>query len=406
MWGRPQSYCPLLSRAVDDDIDVARASLRVAVVLEEQFIAAGWPVGEKCGTVDEMAQCFGVGPRIVDEAVRVLTAHGTARLKRTASNLIGLEITAPEPNEVLDVLCGYAYLASVNETHRVEAIHFLEAVNRRLSCWPVDGHTTGAQEFLLHFLRDVLTPGVPPRGLLKERLHRFRAGQIVNRVMERHFAAGFHPGCRIGSEADLSALFHADRSITRQAIRLLESAGLVSTLPGRGNGIFAKRPPSAPVCRLLCCYLASRGLPIGAAFQIFEAMSIEAISLATRKADAEDLREVELALATHCRAERPAQLPDIFAIEDRQFDAIRNPLIGAFLRTMRGYVALTIASGGGSHMSREAAACFADNTRHVLDAMAHHDPEVAARAHERKLGVMRDLERRERPDLARILYAS
>src|ERR1039457_2306602 len=93
--------CALLSQAVQDDTELWKASCRIAMVLEEQFIAAGWPTGELFGSEETLAQRFNVGARIIDEAVRILTMRGTARLRRASSNLIGLEVTAPKADQVL-----------------------------------------------------------------------------------------------------------------------------------------------------------------------------------------------------------------------------------------------------------------------------------------------------------------
>jgi DNA-binding FadR family transcriptional regulator len=134
-------------------------------------------------------------------------------------------------------------------------------------------------------------------------------------------------------------------------------------------------------------------------------MSIEAISLAAQKACADDVREFERTFAANWAVGRTAQLTDIFATEDCQFSAVRNPLIELCLRTLRGYIALAVANGGGN-ISIEMANCFVDYTRRVFDAMVRHEPEVAARAHEHKLITMRELEGRNNPALARLLYVS
>jgi DNA-binding FadR family transcriptional regulator len=395
----------LFSHAVDADFELTKASCRVAAALEEQFIAAGWPTGERIGSEEALARRFDVGSRIIDEAVRVLTMRGTARLRRASSNLIDLEVTAPEVDQVFDVLCGYSYLAGITEQHRNEALSFLAAVRERVALANGPAQNALALEFMARFVGEKLTPGAPPEGLIKERFHKFRAGQIANRIFERYFEPHFEPNRKIGSEAELSALYRADRSITRQAIRLLESAGLVTTVPGRGNGIFTNQPPSAPVSRLVCCYLASCGLPIAAAFEIFRAMSIEAISLAAQRACAADVNEFERNFAANWNESRLAQLPDIFSTEDCQFRAVRNPLIELYLRSLRGYVALTVEDGGGT-VSKEMADCFVDYTRRVLDAMIRHEPAEAAHAHEGKLLAMRELESRHNPALARILYTA
>lgn len=355
------------------------------------------------GSEEELASRFGVGSRIIDEAVRVLTMRGTARLRRASTNLIALEIMAPDPAQVLDVMCGYAYLVGVTEPQRVAAVAFLEAVRRRLAVNGVTGACSVLLDFFTQFVCEHVVPGSPPKGLIKERFRKFRAGQIAHRILERYCAPPSQPGKKIGSEAELSALYRADRSITRQAIRLLESAGLVATLPGRGNGIFTRLPQAAPMCRLACCYLSSRRLPVAVAYETFCAMSIEAISIAATNASIDDVQDFERRFTSNWNDSHAAELHDIFAAEDCQFSAVRNPLIELFLHTVRGYVALTVAEAG-TRIPKEMADCFAHYTRRVLEAMARGDPQAAVLAHEHKMVAMREIESRDNPALAQVLH--
>lgn len=394
--------CQLMSEAVHDECQIEKLGCCIAIALEEQFIAAGWPTGQLFGSEQALCRKFGVSRRVMREAVRVLSMRGTARLRRGTH--AGLEVLTPNLELIVDVLRGYAYLNNVTEENRVEALAFLDRVGRRVTNVPYAGRTTLALDFLSHFMREQLMPGMPPTGIAKEKLRKVRAGRIAIKIMDQFFGPSFEPGRRIGSEADLSAHFDCDRSITRQAIRLLESAGLVTSKPGRGNGLITRLPPSGPVCRLICCYFASQQLPVSVAFELFRAMSVEAVALAASKVNAEDFRRLEQTLASNWQPGRSAKLIDIFFTEDSQFEAVRNPLIDLCMRSVRGYVALTVAEGGIA-MPSEMASCFADNTRLVLDAIARREPEAAALAQEQKLHAMHELDRRHNPKVAGILYA-
>jgi DNA-binding FadR family transcriptional regulator len=394
-----------MSEAVHDD-QSDKLGCRIAIALEEQFIAAGWPIGHPFATEQALCRQFGVSRRIIREALRVLELRGTARLRRGTHPT--LEITTPNAEIVVDILRGYAFLNDVTADHRAEALIFLERVKQRLArsspgpspCTPMP-----ELEFLETFTRDHLVPGSPPLGVLNDRFQRVRAGRIAMKLIDQFVAHSFEPGRRIGSESEISAQFQADRSITRQAIRLLECSGMVSSLPGRGNGIILHRPTSGPVCRLICCYLAANQMRISKAFELFRGMSVEAVGLVAIKEGLEDIiQRLQQTLATNWQSGRVAQLSDIFSTEDSQFDAIKNPLISLFVRSIRGYVALTVAEGGLA-IPNEIASCFADSTRRVFEAIARREPEAAVLAQEAKLQAMRELDHRLNPKVAGILYA-
>lgn len=394
--------CRLMSEAVHDE-PMDKLACRIAVALEEKFIAAAWPSGQLFGSEQMLCRQFGVSRRIMREAVRVLELRGTARLRRGVHP--GLEIAAPDDDLVVDVLRGYAFLNGVNEAERTEAIDFLDRIKRRLEADAQPGAGTPGLDFLQDFTSNHLAPGTPPVGVLNKKFHRVRAGRIASNLIEQFIAREFEPGRRIGSEAEISAHFQADRSITRQAIRLLESSGMVTSRPGRGNGLIIQQPPSGPVCRLLCCYFAANGLPVSKAFALFRAMSVEAVRLVASKASPADIQRLRQTLAADWPPNGSAQLSNVFSTEDSQFQAINNRIISLFLRSIRGYAALTVAEGGLA-MPTETAFYFADSTRRVFEAIARREPEAAALAHDQKLQAMCELERRHNPSLAAVLYAS
>lgn len=394
--------CRLMSEAVHDE-PMDKLACRIAVALEEQFIAAAWPSGQLFDSEEMLCRQFGVSSRIMREAVRVLELRGTARLRRGIHP--GLEIAAPDDDLVVDVLRGYTFLNRVSEHERTEAIAFLDRIERRLQ---VNGQSTAGTpglDFLQDFTRNHLAPGTKPIGVLNGKFHRVRAGRIASNLIEQFIAHGFEPGRRVGSEPEISARFQADRSIARQAIRLLESSGMVASRPGRGNGLILQRPPAGPVCRLLCCYFAANRLPVSKAFALFRAMSVEAVRLLASKASPADIQRLQQTLAADWTANGSAQLSNVFSTEDSQFEAINNRIISLFLMSIRAYAALTVAEGGLA-MPTETASYFADSTRRVFDAIARREPEAAALAHDQKLQAMCELERRHNPNVAAVLYAA
>lgn len=387
-----------MSEAVSDALSVDKTGCRLAAALEEGFAAAGWPSGELYDCEDSVCRRYGVSRRIYREAVRVLTMRGTARLRRGARP--GLVVTAPDPELTADILRGYAYLIGVTEAHRTQAIDFLDRVCTRMTGHDPRSSASDALVFLSRFLREQLHPGMPPIGVAKEKFRKTRAGQIAIKHLEQHVATAFTPGRRVGSEQQLSEQYSADRSITRQAIRLMESSGLISSQPGRGNGLITMQPPSGPVCRLLCCYFAAQKLPVPAAFDLFEAMSIETVVLCAQTAEPRYIESLQAILAGR-RAEA-WQLSDMIAVEDALYAGVSNPLIDLMLRSIRGYVAVTIAQDD-KQVPVEVATCFSDHMQRLLTALSHNDAAAAIEVQTDKLSRIRELEQRYHPALAGLL---
>ena len=390
-----------MSDAVSDEPDIRSLSFRLAMALEEQFIDAGWPSGQLFSSEEELRRRYGISRRAVSEAIRILEIRGTARLRRGSST--GLEVAAPDPDLVTETLRGYSYLNCVSEPHRVEALALFESAQRRIAAFARPTGPALALNFLKNVLQDRLTPGSPPLGKGMSRLRRNRAGRIALNLLDRYCHPAVGPGCKIGSEPALSMQYNADRSITRQAIRILESAALITSLPGRGNGIVTRRPGPGPAARLICNYLASQRLPHPAAFELFCAMSIEVIALAAHKATEEDLQRFQQIFAATWRAGRSAQMRDILLTENALFSAVKNPLIDLCIRSLRGYVAIAIAQSADV-LPNEIATCFARHTEQVVEEIRCRRPEIAAAAHEHKLIAIRELQKQHQPGVAQLLY--
>lgn len=390
--------CSLMAKAVNDEPDLHSNGCRLAIELEEQFIAAGWPSGQLFSSEDVLRRRYGVGRRVVIEAIRILEIRGTAHWRRGPST--GLEVAAPDPKLIIEMLRGYSRLNQVSDRHRMEALTFLVSVQRRVA--PAS-RSASVLTFLKDLVQDQITFGLSPVEIGRERLHKHRAGQIVLDMIDQYCDPTMEPGQRIGCESALSARYHADRSITRQALRIMESADLIVSKPGRGNGITTRRPGPGPACRLLCAYLASQQVSVPVTFELFVAMGIEASALAAYKVLPDELRKFQQIFASRWCSGQSARLRDILFTEDALFSTIKNPLIDLCMRSILGYIAI-VAAKSGEAVPSEIADCFARNTEQVFQAISRRRPEIAADAHERKLSAIRELVGRYHPQVAQLLF--
>jgi DNA-binding FadR family transcriptional regulator len=71
---------------------------------------------------------------------------------------------------------------------------------------------------------------------------RVSRAQLVARELEREIAYDRKPGERLGTKEDLRKRFGVAVATVNEAVRLLETRGLIEARPGPGGGVFVARP--------------------------------------------------------------------------------------------------------------------------------------------------------------------
>jgi len=67
---------------------------------------------------------------------------------------------------------------------------------------------------------------------------RVSRAELVARELEREIASGLEPGERLGTKDDLRRRFRVAVATVNEAVRLLETRGLIEARPGPGGGVF------------------------------------------------------------------------------------------------------------------------------------------------------------------------
>ena len=124
--GDQSSVLRLFSHVVGDAQAILKCAGRTARLLEEQFIADGWPVGQIYGCETTLSERYGVGRAVVRESARILEARGTARMRRGRHG--GLELMAPSVAQLRDTIGGYCYLINVSRDQIQSARLILDRV--------------------------------------------------------------------------------------------------------------------------------------------------------------------------------------------------------------------------------------------------------------------------------------
>lgn len=102
----------------------------VAKLIENEVVAAGWPVGEGLGSEATLMKRFGVGRSVIREAVRILESRNVARPRPGPGG--GLVVTAPERSAVLDHAALYLEYVGFSGMDMIDMMELLQtsAVSR------------------------------------------------------------------------------------------------------------------------------------------------------------------------------------------------------------------------------------------------------------------------------------
>jgi DNA-binding FadR family transcriptional regulator len=143
-------------------------------------------------------------------------------------------------------------------------------------------------------------------------------------------------GARLGRKSDLQAQFGVAASTLNEAIRLLESRGLVDARPGPQGGIFVAHPSAQIRLSHLILALDDNSLSVADGLEIRNALEIPLAVHAAKSADREGLARLEVII------DRMGELQDDAAEYLRQnwqlHEEIANMSSNTLLRTI--YISL------------------------------------------------------------------
>lgn len=232
-------------------------------------------------------------------------------------------------------------------------------------------------DMVLHWLRSVelpllsavlqtspaerrIAPPTTPQGSC----FRGQAMQLVHDLMSTTAPEEWRRGVLLGNEFDLADRFGVDKSVVRQAIRLMEDAETATSLPGRGRGLMTRLPSTAPLSRLLCAYFVAHGAGVADAEGVFSALRMECAGAAAEHATAHD-KSTLLSMTQDVEGLRAPLPVTVFqSFERLQQHVAHNSLLGLSIDAVKAFLTW--------HM----AACPIA-TSDILDAYKTHTREVA-----------------------------
>ncbi|WP_022879434.1 FadR/GntR family transcriptional regulator [Microbacterium sp. B19] len=201
---------------------------------------------------------------------------------------------------------------------------------------------------------------------------------IIDQVRERLREGTLRPGQKLPSEREFAVQLGVSRNTVREAVRMLEIAGLVSLKKGASGGAFITSDNSDALAQGIVDGLTLGTFTVGELMEARIALDTAIARHAAAEitpAEVEELRAlVEVARGYATEAEWPDRLRSHLAFEERLGQIAGNPilrLLNAPLLELTSEVSLRIGPSVGEAIwvARE----------HLLDALSHNDPGAAER---------------------------
>ena len=119
--------------------------------------------------------------------------------------------------------------------------------------------------------------------------------QIADELRQLIVSGKFSEGDSLGHEPELVERFGVSRPSLREALRILETRGLISVVRGRGGGIVVHEPNGRITARTAALVLQARNVPLAdvhEARSLLEPTAVRVVaSLRSRRAAAAELRQ-------------------------------------------------------------------------------------------------------------------
>jgi len=196
---------------------------------------------------------------------------------------------------------------------------------------------------------------------------------VAERLTEEISSRTLNPGDFLPPERELVAAFGVGRSSVREALRMLESRGLIES---RGNGNFAVAALRNPLNQGLHLLLASDEADVGELFEVRRILEGESAALAATRRTQPDLRAMNAAVE---EMEAGLGSEESFIEADLRFhlrlaEATRNRIVVHLMHAIRELLQRSLASSYHIPGSPERAI---ELHRLILDAIAEKRPEDA-----------------------------
>lgn len=212
------------------------------------------------------------------------------------------------------------------------------------------------------------------------------APAVAHEIYTEVVARGWPVGLLLGSESDLLEQHGISRSVLREARRLLEFNGVVTSRRGPGGGIFVTAPSKEATVASMAACIDSRGVTAGQLFEVRQAVEIAVLDLAVTRRDGRTAQALRAALGAG-----PADDPrrSAHVLHHTIADLSGNGVLSLFLYALTRLSELRARAVAPAAVDLAAAAAAVDRAhQRIIDAIVAGDGDAARRRMERHLSAL------------------
>jgi GntR family transcriptional regulator, transcriptional repressor for pyruvate dehydrogenase complex len=205
------------------------------------------------------------------------------------------------------------------------------------------------------------------------------ADVLASQIKEDIISGNYPVGSMLPHEKEMASQLNISRPTVREALRLLESEGLVSIRPGPRGGPRVERPNVETVTRSLTTLFQYERVTLAELLEARRAIEPACAEVAARQADDSDIALLRRSVET-----MEAKLDDeaVFWSENANFhlalvNAGRNTVLRTLMEALRD---LLYQFTSDMHIESDDRADTLDAHRAIMEAIAAHDPERAYQA--------------------------
>jgi GntR family transcriptional regulator, transcriptional repressor for pyruvate dehydrogenase complex len=195
-----------------------------------------------------------------------------------------------------------------------------------------------------------------------------KASEVLARDLARYvISQNLVEGTKLPTEAQMIQTFGVGRSTVREALRLLETRGLITVRTGANGGPTVRRPRPSDLSQELSLLLHFEGTPLGDVVLTRQVIEPVVARLAAERVTPEFIKELELTVS---KMKVNAGAQDVFVATNRDFH-------GAIARAS-GNVILSIFSESLKWIADGVMAGVRYSARRHLDVAAAHEEIIEA----------------------------
>ena len=234
-----------------------------------------------------------------------------------------------------------------------------------------------------------------PETLLTARVSR---AELVARELEREIVDRREAGDRLGTKDDLRKRFGVAVATVNEAVRLLETRGLIEARPGPGGGVFVSGPATRVAMSHVVLGFKSGSTSYGECLEVRDALEPLIEGHAARHHRASDIRELNrIVKSMEAACDDPAAFFKCnWALHRRIAQLCRNGPLRAMYLALIDFLEMSVDHAEFSGFNGEAMVAVHRDLVKAIDAGEGPQLDAAVRAHDPTRGSSRLSVRRAR----------